>query len=85
MTEVLSKELGPRNIRVNSINPGATQTEGAATLGIFDTEYADQLKAKTPLGRFGQPEDIAPLAVYLASDDARWITGQIIKASGGLS
>jgi len=85
MTEVMAKELGPRNIRVNSINPGATQTEGAATLGVFKSEYAQALKSRTPLGRFAVPEDIAPLAVFLASDEARWITGQLIHASGGLT
>jgi len=85
MTEVLAKELGPRGIRVNSINPGATQTEGAFAIGVFETAYAEDLRRRTPLGRFAVPEDIAPLAVFLASDEARWITGQLIAASGGLA
>lgn len=83
LTVVLSKELGPRNIRVNSINPGATETEGAHAAGAIGTEWERQLIAATPLGRLGQPEDIAPLAVFLASDDSAWITGEIIHASGG--
>jgi 3-oxoacyl-[acyl-carrier protein] reductase len=84
MTVVLSKELGPRNIRVNSINPGATETEGARAAGAIGTEWQDQLIAATPLGRFGQPEDIAPLAVFFASDESAWITGEVVHACGGL-
>jgi 3-oxoacyl-[acyl-carrier protein] reductase len=84
MTAVLSKELGPKGIRVNSINPGATETEGAHAAGAIGTEWQQHLIASTPLRRFGQPDDIAPLAVFLASDDAAWITGEVILASGGL-
>ena len=84
LTRVLSKELGPKRIRVNSLNPGATETEGAHAAGVMGTEFEKQLIAQTPLGRFGQPADIARVAVFLASDDAGWLTGEIIFASGGL-
>jgi 3-oxoacyl-[acyl-carrier protein] reductase len=82
ITLTLARELGPRNIRVNSIRPGITNTPGTA--GNFDGELGVKLIAGTPLGRFGEPEDIAPLAVFLASDDAHWITGEFIRASGGV-
>lgn len=84
MTRVIAKELGPRGIRVNAIAPGATQTEGLQALGLAGSPMEEQMKAATPLGRLGTPQDIAPLAVFLASDDARWITGEVICASGGL-
>jgi 3-oxoacyl-[acyl-carrier protein] reductase len=73
-------------IRVNSINPGATATEGARTVGVIGVggDIEKQLLAMTPLGRIGQPSDIAPTAVFLASDEASWLTGEIILASGGL-
>jgi 3-oxoacyl-[acyl-carrier protein] reductase len=83
VTRVLSKELGPRNIRVNSINPGGTETEGAHALGVIGSDFQTQLIAQTPLGRFGQPEDIAHIAVFLASDASGWLTGEILHASGG--
>jgi 3-oxoacyl-[acyl-carrier protein] reductase len=83
VTRVLSKELGPRKIRVNSINPGGTETEGAHALGLIGSDFQKQLIAKTPLGRFGQPEDIARIAVFLASDASGWLTGEILHASGG--
>ena len=83
VTRVLSKELGPKKIRVNSINPGGTDTEGARTLGVIGSDFEKHLIAQTPLGRFGQPDDIAPVAVFLASDASRWLTGEIIHASGG--
>jgi 3-oxoacyl-[acyl-carrier protein] reductase len=83
LTRVLSKEFGPRKIRVNALNPGATETEGAHAAGVMGTEFEKQLIASTPLGRFGQPEDIARVAVFLASDDAGWLTGEIIFAGGG--
>ena len=83
ITRVLSKELGPREIRVNSINPGGTDTEGARTLGVIGSEFEKHLISQTPLGRLGQPDDIAPIAVFLASDASRWLTGEIIHASGG--
>lgn len=82
ITLALARELGPRKIRVNSILPGHTNTP--ATAGNFDGEVGEKILAGTPLGRFGEPEDIAPLAVFLASDDAHWITGESIRASGGV-
>ena len=82
ITLALARELGPKKIRVNAILPGHTNTP--ATAGNFDGEFGDKLIAGTPLGRFGEPEDIAPLAVFLASDDAHWITGESIRASGGV-
>jgi 3-oxoacyl-[acyl-carrier protein] reductase len=83
ITGVLAKELGPRRIRVNSINPGGVETEGTHTGGIVGSDFAKQVVARTALGRFGQPEDIAPVAVFLASSDSGWLTGEIIRASGG--
>jgi 3-oxoacyl-[acyl-carrier protein] reductase len=82
LTLALARELGPRKIRVNAILPGHTNTP--ATAGNFDGEFGEKLIAGTPLGRFGEPEDIAPLAVFLASEDAQWITGESIRASGGV-
>ena len=86
ITRGLAKELGPRKIRVNSINPGATATEGARTAGLIGVggDFEKQLLAMTPLGRIAQPSDIAPIAVFLGSDEASWLTGEIILASGGL-
>ena len=84
VTRVLAVELGPRHIRVNSVNPGATETEGANDFGVFDTEFGQRLLSDTPLGRFGQPRDIAPAVVFLASDAANWVTGETIRVSGGL-
>jgi 3-oxoacyl-[acyl-carrier protein] reductase len=84
ITRTLAKELGPRKIRVNTIAPGGVETEGTQKLGILDSDFAKELIARTPLGRFGQPDDIAPVAVYLASDESRWITGERLSASGGL-
>jgi len=84
ITGVLSRELGPRKIRVNSINPGIVETEGTVTAGFIGSEFADQTIAQTPLGRVGQPEDIANATVFLASDDSRWLTGEHVLASGGL-
>src|SRR5712671_921767 len=85
ITRVLAKELGPRQIRVNSINPGATATEGARAAGVIGvgSDYEKQILAMTPLGRIGQPSDIAPIAVFLASDESAWLTGELISASGG--
>lgn len=83
ITRVLSKELGPKRIRVNSINPGGTDTEGARAIGVIGSDFEKQMVAQTPLGRFGQPADIAPIAVFLASEDSGWLTGEILIASGG--
>jgi 3-oxoacyl-[acyl-carrier protein] reductase len=83
ITRVLSLELGPRKIRVNSINPGYTKTEGVDTMGIVGTDLEKQMISRTVLGRPGEPEDIAKVAVFLASSDSQWITGEIISASGG--
>lgn len=85
ITRVLAKEFGSRKIRVNSINPGATATEGARAAGVIGagSDYEKQLIAMTPLGRIGQPSDIAPIAVFLASEESGWLTGELILASGG--
>jgi 3-oxoacyl-[acyl-carrier protein] reductase len=84
IARVLAKELGARKIRVNTIAPGGVDTEGTRSSGIIGSDFAKQIVADTPLGRFGQPEDIARVAVFLASDNARWLTGERITASGGL-
>ena len=84
VTHVLAKELGPRNIRVNSINPGMVETEGTHTAGFIGSDFQKQLEAQVPLGRIGQPEDITPIAVFLASADSGWLTGETLLASGGL-
>lgn len=84
ITGVLSKELGARAIRVNAINPGLIETEGSRAGGVLGGEMEQGMVAQTPLGRIGQPQDIAPLAVFLASEDARWLTGETLIASGGM-
>jgi 3-oxoacyl-[acyl-carrier protein] reductase len=84
VTRVLAKELGPRKIRVNSINPGGVETEGTHRIGVVGSDFQKQMVAQTPLGRFGQPEDIAPVAVFLASKASAWLTGEVLLASGGL-
>jgi 3-oxoacyl-[acyl-carrier protein] reductase len=84
VTRIFARELGPRKIRVNILNPGYTETEGVVTAGIRDSEMAKAMVAQTPLGRGGRPEDIAPVAVFLASDRSEWITGETLVASGGL-
>jgi 3-oxoacyl-[acyl-carrier protein] reductase len=83
VTRSLAQELGPRRIRVNSISPGMIETEGTRTAGITESEFGRQVLAQTPLGRIGQPRDVAPAAVFLASPDADWITGETILISGG--
>jgi 3-oxoacyl-[acyl-carrier protein] reductase len=83
ITKSLAKELGPRKIRVNSINPGYVITEGTHTAGFVGGDFEKGAIASTPLGRAGQPDDIAPPVAFLASDDARWITGETIFVSGG--
>ena len=82
ITGVLAKELGPRKIRVNAINPGLVETEGSGA--DLSSEFQKYIVAQTPLGRAGRPDDIAALAVFLASDDARWLTGEKLLATGGL-
>ena len=84
ITQVLAKELGPKKIRANSINPGGTETEGAHALGVMGSEFEKHHISQTPLGRFGQPEDIAPVAVFLPSETSSWVTGEILLASGGM-
>ncbi|WP_316751502.1 glucose 1-dehydrogenase [Pedobacter gandavensis] len=84
ITHVLAKELGGKNIRVNSINPGMVETEGVRTTGIIGSDIQKETIASTPLGRGGNPDDIADIAVFLASEDSRWLTGEILIASGGL-
>ena len=84
VTHVLAKELGPKKIRVNSVNPGMVETEGVHTIGIIGSEFQKQMEAQTPLGRIAQPDDIAPIAVFLASADSGWLTGETLLASGGL-
>ncbi|RFB79066.1 glucose 1-dehydrogenase [Methylovirgula sp. 4M-Z18] len=83
ITGVLARELGPKQIRVNSINPGFVETEGTHAAGVVGSDFANGAIAQTPLGRIGQPDDIAAVAVFLASDDSRWLTGEKIIASGG--
>lgn len=83
VTRSLAKELGPRGIRVNSINPGMVETEGLKSTGIAESDFAQQIPAQTPLGRIGQPDDIAPAAVFLASSDAGWLTGETLFITGG--
>lgn len=84
ITGVLSRELGPRKIRVNAINPGFVITEGTHTAGVVGSDFEATAVSQTPLGRAGQPDDIASVAVFLASDDAGWLTGEHIVASGGM-
>ncbi len=84
VTRSLAKELGPHNIRVNAINPGMVETEGLRAAGFAESDFRKQVEAQTPLGRIGQPEDIAPAAVFLASADAAWITGETLLIAGGL-
>jgi 3-oxoacyl-[acyl-carrier protein] reductase len=85
VTRSLAKELGPRHLRVNSINPGMVETEGTTSSGITATEsdFRKRLEAQTPLGRIGQPQDIGPAAVFLASDESGWITGETLYIAGG--
>jgi 3-oxoacyl-[acyl-carrier protein] reductase len=86
VTRSLAKELAPRKIRVNSINPGMVETEGTTSAGIVadESDFRKQTVARTPLGRIGQPQDIAPAAVYLASSDSAWVTGETLYITGGL-
>jgi 3-oxoacyl-[acyl-carrier protein] reductase len=84
ITRTLAKELGPRKIRVNAINPGMVETEGVRAAGFDKGDLRKSVEAQTPLGRIGQPEDIAPAAVFLASADSAWITGETLRVAGGL-
>jgi 3-oxoacyl-[acyl-carrier protein] reductase len=83
VTRSLAKELGPRKIRVNSLNPGMVETEGVHAAGIAGSDFRKQVEAQTPLGRIGQPGDIGPVAVFLASAESGWITGESIHVAGG--
>ena len=83
LSSVLAKEFGPRNIRVNVVAPGATETEGAHAIGVLGGPMVKQLVDGTPLGRLGQPEDMVGPVVFLASSDAHWVTGEVLFASGG--
>ncbi len=84
ITRVLAKELGPKNIRVNAVNPGLTVTEGTHTAGIAGSDFEADAVKNTPLGRTGKPKDIATVVAFLASDDAGWVTGALLQAGGGL-
>src|SRR5439155_5241515 len=83
VTKSLAKELGSRKIRVNDINPGMVETEGTHAAGITESDFRKQTEAQTPLGRIGQPQDIATAVVFLASPDSAWITGETIVVAGG--
>ena len=85
ITRVLAKELGPKNIRVNAINPGGVETEGVHSMGVIGSDFEKQMVARTPLGRLGQPDDIASVAVFLASAASGWMTGETIAVGGGYS
>ncbi|HEY5851122.1 MAG TPA: glucose 1-dehydrogenase [Lysobacter sp.] len=84
ITGVLSLELGPRKIRVNSINPGMVETEGTHAAGFIGSDFNQHAVAQTPLGRIGLPNDIASIAVFLASDDSGWLNGELLNAAGGM-
>jgi 3-oxoacyl-[acyl-carrier protein] reductase len=84
ITGVLSRELGPKKIRVNTINPGVVETEGTHSGGVIGSDFEKAAMAQTPLGRIGQPSDIASIAVFLASEDSAWLTGEQLLATGGL-
>ena len=84
ITGVLAKELGAKKIRVNSINPGMIETEGVQTAGFIGSDFEKGIVAQTPLGRVGQVDDIASVATFLASNDSKWITGELVRAGGGL-
>ncbi len=83
VTKVLAKELGPKNIRINTIAPGMTATEGSDEKGIIGSDFENQTRSITPLGRIAAPQDIARVAVFLASEDSAWVTGERIQVSGG--
>jgi 3-oxoacyl-[acyl-carrier protein] reductase len=83
ITGVLARELGPRKVRVNAVNPGLIVTEGTQSGGIVGSDFEKDVQQRTPLGRVGVPADIAPVVVFLASDDARWVTGELVQVAGG--
>jgi 3-oxoacyl-[acyl-carrier protein] reductase len=83
LTRILAAELGPKKIRVNAVNPGGVETEGTHAAGVMGSDFEKQMIASTPLGRLGQPDDIADVSVFLVSDAARWVTGETLAASGG--
>ncbi len=83
ITRVLAKELGPKKIRVNSVNPGMIETEGTHSAGFIGSDFQKGIEAQAPLGRIGQVQDVTPVAVFLASNDSSWLTGELISASGG--
>jgi 3-oxoacyl-[acyl-carrier protein] reductase len=85
ITRVLAKELGPKKIRVNAINPGGVETEGTHSMGVIGSDFEKQMVSRTALGRLGQPDDIAPVAVFLASAASGWMTGETIAVGGGFS
>jgi 3-oxoacyl-[acyl-carrier protein] reductase len=84
ITRVLAKELGPRKIRVNAVNPGPVETEGFKASGVEGSDFEKQMLQSTPLGRLGNPQDIATVVAFLASEDARWVTGSLLQAAGGM-
>jgi 3-oxoacyl-[acyl-carrier protein] reductase len=84
ITGVLSRELGPRGIRVNAVNPGLIETEGSHSAGAMNSDFQTWNEEQTPLGRIGQVQDVAPIVSFLASDEAGWVTGEVILASGGM-
>jgi 3-oxoacyl-[acyl-carrier protein] reductase len=84
ITGVLSRELGSRGVRVNAVNPGLIETDGTHAAGVVGSAFQAWNEARTPLGRIGQVQDIAPIVSFLASDDAGWVTGEMILASGGM-
>lgn len=83
ITRVLAKELGPKKIRVNAVNPGPIVTEGYKSAGVEGSDFENQILKGTPLGRVGQPNDVAGVVAFLASEQARWVTGSLIDAAGG--
>jgi 3-oxoacyl-[acyl-carrier protein] reductase len=84
ITRVLAKELGPKKIRVNAVNPGPVATEGFKSSGVEGSDFEKQMLQQTPLGHIGNPQDIATVVAFLASDDARWVTGSLLQAAGGM-
>jgi 3-oxoacyl-[acyl-carrier protein] reductase len=84
ITGVLARELGPRNIRVNSLNPGMVETEGSVAAGFIGSDFEKGIASQAPFGRIGKPDEIADIAVFLASKESRWLTGETLIASGGM-